>query len=89
MRKLVYKIGLQSFNPRPPRGGRLNILRRSLSFVVISIHALREEGDVEQYALDGVARGISIHALRGEGDQTLFRRESSSNHFNIRHYENL
>ena len=32
---------------------------------------------------------ISIHALRGEGDQTLFRRESSSNHFNIRHYENL
>ena len=35
----------------------------------ISIHALREEGDL----LDGFQRdgfGISIHALREEGDQT-------------------
>ena len=35
----------------------------------ISIHALREEGDVVE-ALGGVEHGISIHALREEGDAT-------------------
>ncbi len=33
----------------------------------ISIHALREEGDIQIYR-DEVARVISIHALREEGD---------------------
>ena len=56
------------FYPRPPRGGRpvqVDSLRHPGA---ISIHALREEGDL------GVALGvdggavISIHALREEGD---------------------
>ena len=33
------------FNPRPPRGGRLYIIRREDMTICISIHALREEGD--------------------------------------------
>ncbi len=33
------------FNPRPPRGGRLHAVPCAGCFVVISIHALREEGD--------------------------------------------
>ena len=33
------------FYPRPPRGGRLVLVRHSVQGVVISIHALREEGD--------------------------------------------
>ena len=34
-----------NFYPRPPRGGRLKRSRFSLAGIVISIHALREEGD--------------------------------------------
>ena len=35
---------------------------------MISIHALREEGDMEQIRRR-INNGISIHALREEGDQ--------------------
>ena len=35
----------QNFYPRPPRGGRRQTARGRLVSVVISIHALREEGD--------------------------------------------
>ena len=56
------------FNPRPPRGGRpgtLSTMRRQKD---ISIHALREEGDLGVGSA-GVGLGaISIHALREEGD---------------------
>ena len=34
----------------------------------ISIHALREEGDIVRLGLLGIAGEISIHALREEGD---------------------
>ena len=34
-----------NFYPRPPRGGRLAPSRMPMRFVMISIHALREEGD--------------------------------------------
>ena len=55
------------FYPRPPRGGR----RRSGSCrspsQKISIHALREEGDIAG-ASAGISSAISIHALREEGD---------------------
>ena len=54
------------FYPRPPRGGRpghpVQALIRS-----ISIHALREEGDINIWRKFVVQR-ISIHALREEGD---------------------
>ena len=33
------------FYPRPPRGGRLDGLEAVNQFILISIHALREEGD--------------------------------------------
>ena len=36
---------LLHFNPRPPRGGRLLAVVKLAGFLVISIHALREEGD--------------------------------------------
>ena len=36
--------------------------------VVISIHALREEGDLLRYSLNTKRPEISIHALREEGD---------------------
>ena len=34
------------FNPRPPRGGRHKVFREFLAAILISIHALREEGDM-------------------------------------------
>ena len=34
------------FNPRPPRGGRLDVCSDGQCVDGISIHALREEGDV-------------------------------------------
>ena len=33
------------FNPRPPRGGRLDGVTTKVIGLTISIHALREEGD--------------------------------------------
>ena len=42
---------------------------------VISIHALREEGD-DLGQGHGPARGISIHALREEGDLLMVLRHS-------------
>ncbi len=36
---------LQNFYPRPPRGGRPGPIETGLVVLMISIHALREEGD--------------------------------------------
>ena len=47
---------------------------------VISIHALREEGDTRQLMFHGF-RGISIHALREEGDSSLPRSTRRLCHF--------
>ena len=57
-----------NFYPRPPRGGRLLASRVSSMFFTISIHALREEGDVPRRLLFHARVRISIHALREEGD---------------------
>ena len=43
----------------------------------ISIHALREEGDVEEYNALVHRLDISIHALREEGDSDGIARNSS------------
>ena len=65
-------LPLSYFYPRPPRGGRRSGGRTSFSFVLISIHALREEGDL--YATDQQRQvKISIHALREEGDSGASR----------------
>ena len=57
------------FYPRPPGGGRLFMLCTFLLFIyLISIHALRVEGDISAEGLEQ-GRRISIHALRVEGDR--------------------
>ena len=38
----------KNFYPRPPRGGRLQLVFGVLDALIISIHALREEGDDPQ-----------------------------------------
>ena len=58
---------IKNFYPRPPRGGRLSSMIALESFFIISIHALREEGDRRADAVRG-GFAISIHALREEGD---------------------
>ena len=44
------------------------MLERWFGNVLISIHALREEGDAYWYGSLGADGLISIHALREEGD---------------------
>ena len=62
-----------NFYPRPPRGGRPQKHVQMGVKRVISIHALREEGDDEPEGLTN-KKTISIHALREEGDLVhLFR----------------
>ena len=58
---------LCNFYPRPPRGGRRLVFYRGQRNRIISIHALREEGDRYGRPESGIRR-ISIHALREEGD---------------------
>ena len=55
------------FYPRPPRGGRQAQPWALWCLLLISIHALREEGDpiILTKRLQSI---ISIHALREEGD---------------------
>ena len=55
------------FYPRPPRGGRPPSVPHFGIEWYISIHALREEGDVRT-RYQQWDRYISIHALREEGD---------------------
>ena len=55
------------FYPRPPRGGRRSSSTIGTSSSMISIHALREEGD-PRCPRPVPASHISIHALREEGD---------------------
>ena len=66
------------FYPRPPRGGRLAVALAAAAKLVISIHALREEGD-EVCGADRRICEISIHALREEGDGR--RSAPQSSHF--------
>ena len=55
------------FYPRPPRGGRPLSRLPCRTLHVISIHALREEGD-QCHPYRRHSTSISIHALREEGD---------------------
>ena len=58
---------MRYFYPRPPRGGRQSCPHSRLQRLGISIHALREEGDLHPGDVDWPPV-ISIHALREEGD---------------------
>ena len=66
-----YLKKIADFYPRPPRGGRPENYTPEASWSVISIHALREEGDAVLRA-ELERDVISIHALREEGDHDLF-----------------
>ena len=79
---MVADIGdvLGHFYPRPPRGGRPLQPVGLRTPDVISIHALREEGDQRRRFPRGVV-GISIHALREEGDKHTKRTAGSVWHF--------
>ena len=57
-----------NFYPRPPRGGRHHYKCYDWKSNGISIHALREEGDLYIYSTQSHYSQISIHALREEGD---------------------
>ena len=60
------------FYPRPPGGGRPASLLSKICPELISIHALRVEGDqFPEY--EDLALLISIHALRVEGDRSCVR----------------
>ena len=64
---LLLKRLYRYFNPRPPWGGRLHHIDRRVPAIIISIHALRGEGDYVRFIIS-FSTVISIHALRGEGD---------------------
>ena len=68
------------FYPRPPRGGRLSFFGFGLFFLIISIHALREEGDTLTLKAR-LLKIISIHALREEGDWQAQTVAQAPHHF--------
>ena len=45
---LTFAVKKGNFYPRPPRGGRPAIALAALNSANISIHALREEGDLQR-----------------------------------------
>ena len=51
-------VAAKYFYPRPPRGGRPVFGVRLMILMVISIHALREEGDVDVIDLVDLALGF-------------------------------
>ena len=68
------------FYPRPPRGGRRRNTALITVLVVISIHALREEGDLLERMAEKLQK-ISIHALREEGDGCKPAADRKRGHF--------
>ena len=73
---------LRNFYPRPPRGGRRRQPVQWPRRFSISIHALREEGDLP-LGRNETARKISIHALREEGDASRLLRVSGTKKISI------
>ena len=73
--------GLGNFYPRPPRGGRQRLHRQRAGGSAISIHALREEGDLHSPAAMVLDRTIYIHALREEGDMAVLAECCCSTYF--------
>ena len=73
-----FPIDNKDFYPRPPRGGRLQIVLGFSGRFIISIHALREEGDLIDVVHHQLVIRISIHALREEGDRMPRKRSCPS-----------
>ena len=53
-----------------------DFLLRDAGVLIISIHALREEGDTTKLEIDSRDISISIHALREEGDRQRLSKTS-------------
>ena len=68
----ITRVYVVHFYPRPPGGGRHTHFLRGDGFVLISIHALRVEGD-HRGAPAQRSNAISIHALRVEGDGRMLK----------------
>ena len=65
MNPLTGAITFMHFYPRPPRGGRPKAYADSLQINHISIHALREEGDVRSSSLSCIStRFLSTPSAR-------------------------
>ena len=78
----VASTSVQSnFYPRPPRGGRPRDIPQYVALSLISIHALREEGDGTQRTQTTIIDSISIHALREEGDPLQKARKEKADNF--------
>ena len=56
---------LRDFYPRPPRGGRPEGVTREYFVHIISIHALREEGDRNSYMFTRFLRDFYPRPPRG------------------------
>ena len=54
-----------NFNPRPPRGGRPDLLNALVVVGLISIHALREEGDFLHFFISCWPRNFNPRPPRG------------------------
>ena len=54
-----------NFYPRPPRGGRLKCPCKAVPIVIISIHALREEGDTVTLSVMSEVRDFYPRPPRG------------------------
>ena len=82
--RLIYQATTEDdrkFLSTPSARRATSISRFSLLDFVISIHALREEGDAHRQALHRPAHPISIHALREEGDRYYDGRVRRSEYF--------
>ena len=64
LRKLLF-----TFQSTPSVGRATQYEENSAAYWLISIHALRGEGDHFHNCFGGTFACISIHALRGEGDK--------------------
>ena len=67
MKMVMYPITQLSFLSTPSARRATRLHREQKRRILISIHALREEGDLAEMQ-NIMLRAISIHALREEGD---------------------
>ena len=79
----VYRTALPPFQSTPSVGRATDLNINIKAKVIISIHALRGEGDRVLGARRHIGLLISIHALRGEGDVKIYYKDSSTGSISI------
>ena len=68
---IIHKYVKKAFLSTPSARRATGVYYYCKAVNTISIHALREEGDIQRPARQRLERFISIHALREEGDQEI------------------